>query len=75
LAVTKDGKLYYWGNLGIEDSVDGLEPTLAGGLLENVNVVQAGAGIEFVVALGGNGRVYSWGTNFAGQVTVTLFKC
>jgi alpha-tubulin suppressor-like RCC1 family protein len=70
MAITNEGRLYYWGNLQLSDVL--LVPVLAGGLLESVNVIQAVAGDEVAYVLSSDGRVYSWGMNGAGQVGVNV---
>jgi alpha-tubulin suppressor-like RCC1 family protein len=64
LAISSTGRLYYWGAYD-EPS---LFPRLAGGLLENVFVVQADAGQESAYAVGSNGKLYAWGSDGSGQV-------
>jgi alpha-tubulin suppressor-like RCC1 family protein len=66
MSITDDGKLYYWGNIGYpKRSI----PFLAQGLLTNVHAIQAVASYAVIIALGNNGKVYTWGnSNIVGLV-------
>ncbi len=62
MILTLGGEVYSWGEgsegrLGHGDGEDKLSPTLVGGPLEDVKVVQIASGLQFSLALGENGSM------------------
>lgn len=73
--LTKDGDVYTWGSggsgrLGNGTTDDVSTPTLidTSGALAGKTVTKIAAGYRFMLALTDEGRVYSWGHNFSGQL-------
>ncbi|WP_169739988.1 IPT/TIG domain-containing protein [Actinospica robiniae] len=73
LAVGTDGKLFSWGTYNYDGQLgDGttdphLSPTQIS-LPDGVHAAAAAAGTEFAMALGVDGRVYTWGSDEYGQL-------
>jgi alpha-tubulin suppressor-like RCC1 family protein len=64
---------YCWGNgyagqLGNGDTTPRSTPTLVTGALAGKPLKEIGAGEDFACALGTDGKVYCWGTGYAGQL-------
>ena len=76
LAIASDGNLYSWGSndhgqLGDRTTTERHEPVPVKkpqGVSQDFTWVQASAGYLFSVALGSDGKLYSWGDNTYGQL-------
>jgi alpha-tubulin suppressor-like RCC1 family protein len=77
LAVGSDGRAYSWGynsvgQLGDGTNANRLFPvavnTSSSSALNGVTVIQVAVGYAHSLAVGSNGRAYSWGNNAAGQL-------
>ena len=75
LALDEDGKVYAWGNnfdgqLGDGTNIKRFTPVEVdiSGVLDGKTIVQVSAGISYSLALDEEGKVYSWGRNFDGQL-------
>jgi len=64
-ALSNDGDLYFWGT-GVFGEI--LTPQKVGNLTEKVKDVEIGA--SFGIALGMNGKVWTWGANTSGELGV-----
>ncbi|MDR1392846.1 MAG: FG-GAP-like repeat-containing protein [Bifidobacteriaceae bacterium] len=74
-AVTSTGAVYTWGTnttgaLGDGTTTSRTSPVKVNGALNGQNVKAVAAGAEFTAALTTGGRVYTWGSNYRGQVGV-----
>ncbi|MCT8156883.1 RCC1 domain-containing protein [Bifidobacterium polysaccharolyticum] len=73
-AISPDGRVYTWGNENNtynEYSTPKLAPTLAkdpNGSSQGLHAVQVSVNRGFVIALGADGSVYTWGYNNYGQL-------
>lgn len=75
VALGSDGKVYTWGfgtngQLGNGTTATSKVPVAVkmDGVLSGVTVVAVAAGYAHTVALGSNGKVYTWGQNASGQL-------
>lgn len=75
LALGDDGKVYAWGNNNFGQLGDGTAiqrltpaPIVSGVISPGVKIIKISAGDLHNLALGDNGKVYSWGANNAGQL-------
>ncbi|BDR52684.1 hypothetical protein KIM372_05910 [Bombiscardovia nodaiensis] len=81
-ALADNGKIYSWGSgsisgaygapgqLGVGDYNNRLTPTPVVGIPSNVRVKSISSLWTSTMALGNDGRIYSWGTNDSGQLGV-----
>jgi len=76
LALKRDGTVWAWGygddgQLGNSDS---LSRQLTPALVKNLSGIKAvGAGIYMSGALGSNGRIYTWGSNYDGELGTAAY--
>ncbi|CAL6000559.1 Regulator_of chromosome condensation (RCC1) repeat-containing protein [Hexamita inflata] len=74
LAVVDSGKLYVWGNnnkmqLATDVESQYSKPIVVQYFVDNsIKISQADGGIQHSIALGTNGKVYTWGNNNYGQL-------
>jgi len=71
-ALEQEGAVYTWGSgtfgqLGLDDRASRLEPNLVTHL-DGLTIASISVGKEHSVALGGDGRIYTWGANRLGQL-------
>ncbi len=67
VALTKEGKVYTWGEgregeLGHGDETESALPRMVEALKEK-KIVKVGAGNGYTIALSEEGELYSWGAN------------
>ena len=75
LVVTTEGRMFGWGlnytgQLGFFSEMNAISPVLVpfNGLLDQEKIINIEAGSDFAIALTSLGRVFSWGTNWLGQL-------
>jgi alpha-tubulin suppressor-like RCC1 family protein len=75
MALGNDGKVYTWGynyygQLGNGSNTNSNEPVavVTTGVLSGKTIIQIAAGEHHCVALGSDGKVYTWGYNYYGQL-------
>ncbi|RYX80740.1 hypothetical protein EON83_27305 [bacterium] len=73
VALDSDGKVYSWGDNSISQLGDGSNnnstvPVAVGGALSGKTITQIVAGAYHTLALDSDGKVYSWGYNYDGEL-------
>ncbi|MBR0027139.1 MAG: hypothetical protein IJP58_00640, partial [Clostridia bacterium] len=79
VVLTSDGQVYSWGaNLrgqtGYKANIQRATPVTSAITFDGITVTQIAAGIEHVIALDNEGKVWAWGSNAEGNIAMGTLK-